>query len=91
MAWSLLCAPEANPWPAESLVEALYFLLPLSGIVVVAALLAFRWAAAGGQFDDLETPAYRVLFDDQPVLEPHLRELPTPAAAPLLGETPRED
>ncbi len=43
----------------------LYFLLPLAGVVVIAAVLAFRWALRDGQFDDLETPALRVLFDDE--------------------------
>ncbi|RLB62996.1 MAG: cbb3-type cytochrome oxidase assembly protein CcoS, partial [Deltaproteobacteria bacterium] len=27
----------------------------------------FVWAVRSGQFDDLETPAVRILFDDQPV------------------------
>ena len=42
----------------------LYFLIPLAGVLVVAALVAFHMAARDGQFDDLETPPLRVLFDD---------------------------
>ncbi|MGD9257499.1 MAG: cbb3-type cytochrome oxidase assembly protein CcoS, partial [Gammaproteobacteria bacterium] len=28
------------------------------------AIWAFFWAAGSGQFDDLETPAWRILLDD---------------------------
>ena len=27
-------------------------------------LVAFVWSARGGQFDDMQTPAIRVLFDE---------------------------
>lgn len=43
----------------------LYFLIPLAGVLVVAALVAFHLAARDGQFDDLDTPPLRVLFDDE--------------------------
>ncbi len=42
----------------------LFFLLPLGVLFVVGALVAFRWAAKSGQFDDLDTPAVRILLDD---------------------------
>lgn len=42
----------------------LYLVLPLALIIVLAAVLAFSWAARRGQFDDLETPALRMLHDD---------------------------
>lgn len=48
----------------------LYFLIPLAGALVVAALVAFRAAARDGQFDDLDTPPLRVLFDDDTLQEP---------------------
>ena len=44
--------------------EALYILVPLSVVLVGVALWVFFGAADGGQFDDLEGPAYRVLQDD---------------------------
>jgi cbb3-type cytochrome oxidase maturation protein len=31
----------------------------------VAFLIAFVWWAKSGQANDLETPAYRILFDDK--------------------------
>lgn len=42
----------------------LYVVLPLALVLVLAAVLAFVWAARGGQFDDLDTPALRMLHDD---------------------------
>ncbi|HSH47203.1 MAG TPA: cbb3-type cytochrome oxidase assembly protein CcoS [Halomonas sp.] len=42
----------------------LYFLIPLTLILLAIALWAFFWAVRNDQFDDLEGPAYRILFDD---------------------------
>jgi cbb3-type cytochrome oxidase maturation protein len=45
--------------------SVMYLVLPVALVLVLAALVAFRWAARGGQFDDLETPALRALDDDE--------------------------
>ena len=37
--------------------------LPLALLIVGGAVLAFVWSAKSGQYDDLETPAVRVLHD----------------------------
>jgi cbb3-type cytochrome oxidase maturation protein len=42
----------------------MFLVLPLALIVVGVAVWAYVWAARSGQFDDLETPAVRVLHDD---------------------------
>ncbi len=42
----------------------IYIVLPLALIVVGVALWAFVWSAKSGQFDDLETPAMRMVHDD---------------------------
>ncbi len=42
-----------------------YLVLPLALLLVFAAVLAFMWAARRGQFDDLETPALRIVPDDE--------------------------
>jgi len=42
-----------------------YLVLPLALVIVLGAVLAFVWAARRGQFDDLETPALRMLHDDE--------------------------
>ena len=49
--------------------DILYLLIPLSVVLVAVIVAAFLWAIRSGQFDDLEGPAHRILFDDdeQPV------------------------
>ncbi|MCA9599591.1 MAG: cbb3-type cytochrome oxidase assembly protein CcoS [Myxococcales bacterium] len=44
--------------------SALYIVLPLALILATGAVLAFLWASRRGQFDDLDTPAARMLHDD---------------------------
>ncbi|MBX3128729.1 MAG: cbb3-type cytochrome oxidase assembly protein CcoS [Polyangiaceae bacterium] len=44
--------------------SALYVVLPLALLLVGAAVGAFVWANRRGQFDDLETPAARILHED---------------------------
>lgn len=39
-------------------------MLAVSILLGVLFLLAFLWASRGGQFDDLDSPAHRMLFDD---------------------------
>ncbi len=42
----------------------LLLLIPLSLMLLVAAIAAFVWAVKRGQFDDLDTPALDILVDD---------------------------
>ncbi|MEH6643214.1 cbb3-type cytochrome oxidase assembly protein CcoS [Vreelandella glaciei] len=42
----------------------LYLLIPLSLILLGLAVWAFFWAVKNDQFDDLEGPAHRILFDE---------------------------
>jgi len=44
--------------------SVLYIALPVAILLAAAAVVAFIWAVRGEQFDDLDTPAYRVLHDD---------------------------
>ena len=44
--------------------SVLYLVVPLAVAVVAFALGAFVWATRQGQFDDLDTPAVRMLNDD---------------------------
>ena len=53
--------------------SVLYLLVPLALVIVAAAVAAFRWATDDGQFDDLETPALRILLDDEQRDEPGAR------------------
>jgi cbb3-type cytochrome oxidase maturation protein len=53
-------------------VSALVFLIPLSILLAIGALVAFFWAVDHGQFDDLGTPALLPVADasDEPPQEP---------------------
>ena len=42
----------------------LYILIPLALLILGGAVWAFFWAVGNGQFDDLDTPAMRILMDD---------------------------
>ena len=44
--------------------DILYLLIPMSVVLVFVIGAAFWWALRGGQFDDLEGPAHRILMDD---------------------------
>ena len=46
--------------------ELILVLLPLALLFAGLAVALFVWAVRKGQFDDLETPAMRILFDDEP-------------------------
>jgi cbb3-type cytochrome oxidase maturation protein len=45
--------------------SVLFIALPVALMLGGAAVIAFVLAARGGQFDDLETPPMRILFDDR--------------------------
>lgn len=44
--------------------EVIFIVLPLAIVLAAIALAAFFWAVHKGQFDDLDTPAHRALFED---------------------------
>ena len=44
--------------------SVIYLVLPLALIIAALAILAFAWSLRSGQLDDLETPAVRLLLDD---------------------------
>ena len=48
----------------------LLLLVPLSLLLLGAAVWAFFWAVRRGQFDDLDTPALDILVDDIPRAAP---------------------
>ncbi len=54
--------------------SVIYVVLPVALFVVLIAVLAYVWAAQHGQFDDLTTPAIRVLHDDPPAKVAEQRE-----------------
>ena len=44
--------------------EAIYLLLPVALIIVIAIIVIFFWAVKSDQFEDLEGPAHRIIMDD---------------------------
>lgn len=46
--------------------SVMYVIVPVALLLVLAAVLAHLWAARQGQFDDLTTPAMRMLHEDLP-------------------------
>ena len=47
--------------------EVMFVLLPAALLFAAVAVVVFLWAVRSGQFDDLETPAVRMLHqDDEP-------------------------
>ena len=45
--------------------EIVILLVPLAILLVALGVAAFLWALRRGQFDDLDSPQWRVVFDDQ--------------------------
>jgi cbb3-type cytochrome oxidase maturation protein len=43
----------------------LFALIPLAIVLLALAVWAFFWAVRTGQFDDLDSPAVRILLDDE--------------------------
>lgn len=44
--------------------SALYLLIGFSTLVALIFLAAFFWAVRSDQYEDMHTPAMRILFDD---------------------------
>ena len=53
-----------------------YFLLPMALLLGGGFVVSFVMAAVHGQYDDLETPAHRLLLEDESVkTEPTRKDL----------------
>jgi len=44
--------------------SALYYLIPAALVIVSAIVWLFAWAVNSGQYDDLDSPARRLLMDE---------------------------
>jgi cbb3-type cytochrome oxidase maturation protein len=45
-------------------VSVLWIVIPLAFVFAGLAIAAFMWTVRTGQMDDLDTPASRILFED---------------------------
>ena len=50
--------------------NVLYFMLPLALLLGMIGLALMIWAVKSGQFEDLEGPAQRILFEDDQAMMP---------------------
>ncbi|MEW6445286.1 MAG: cbb3-type cytochrome oxidase assembly protein CcoS [Pseudomonadota bacterium] len=66
--------------------DILYFLVPLSMVVMGIMILAVIWTVRSGQYDDLEGPAHRILMDDD---DPRIPHNAVPPKQP--GQPPEDD
>lgn len=46
--------------------SVLFIVVPLAFLLAGGFLVAFLWSVKRGQFDDLDSPAMRAVFDDEP-------------------------
>ena len=44
--------------------EIIFITIPVTILFIATGAAIFFWATKGGQFDDLDSPAHRILFDD---------------------------
>ena len=60
--------------------NVLYFLIPLALLLAGLGVYGFYWAVRSGQFDDVETPALRILLEEETPGERAKPREPTPSA-----------
>lgn len=44
--------------------DIIFITVPVTILFIAIAVAIFFWANKGGQYDDLDSPAHRILFDD---------------------------
>ncbi|MFP5441465.1 MAG: cbb3-type cytochrome oxidase assembly protein CcoS [Gammaproteobacteria bacterium] len=45
--------------------NAVYYLIPMSLVLLAGAVGVFLWSLRRGQYEDLESPAHSILIDDR--------------------------
>ncbi len=43
----------------------IFIMIPMAIVLIAVAVAFFFWATNNKQFDDLDSPAYRILLDDE--------------------------
>ena len=54
--------------------EILAFIIPICILMGGGFLFSFFWATKSGQYEDLVTPAYRILLEDQNIIPNNNKE-----------------
>jgi len=60
--------------------DILYILIPVAILLLAFATWAFFWSLDSGQYDDLESPAHRILYDDDEAMIPPDARIKTPVS-----------
>lgn len=68
--------------------DILYFLVPLSILVMGLMIWAVIWTVRSGQYDDLEGPAHRILMDDDDPRIPRPKQAPAKPSEDPPGRQP---
>lgn len=55
--------------------DIIYWLIPLTLIILAVAIKIFFWAVKDGQFSDLDSPAVNILLDDDHINPPLQKEI----------------
>ncbi|EAR61687.1 cbb3-type cytochrome oxidase assembly protein CcoS [Neptuniibacter caesariensis] len=50
--------------------DIIFLLIPIAIVLAGFAIWAFFWSVNNGQYDDLESPAHSILYDDDEDLIP---------------------
>lgn len=66
--------------------ESLYFLIPIALVFVAIALRFLLWALNSGQYDNLDTEAHRILFDEDEFPQAKETEAKDTHAEPVLAQ-----
>jgi len=72
----------------------LLILIPLSLLVLGVAVWAFFWAVRSGQYEDLDSPAWRVLLDDDekpPPVDDSDSDAPSPPDRSMAEQNRHDD
>ena len=67
--------------------DSLYILIPIAIVFVALAVGVFFWAVKTGQFDDLDTEAKRILFDETAVEIKHKKKSVSANMTPTKEDT----
>lgn len=54
--------------------SVIYIVVPLAFVLAGGFLAAFLWSVRKGQFDDMDSPSVRMLFDEDDVVAPERGE-----------------
>lgn len=53
---------------------SLYLMIPLGLVLSALAIWLFVWALKGGQFEDLDSPGWSIIMDEEQILEENKHE-----------------